>query len=55
MTKDLNENDIQVIENGKVIERQSSSAYKVTKSDIQRVRERQDKIRQSKSTSRTKG
>jgi hypothetical protein len=54
MTKDLNENDIQVIENGKVIERQSSSAYKVTKSDVQRVRERKDKIRQSKSTSRTK-
>jgi hypothetical protein len=54
MTKDLNENDIQVIENGRVIERQSSSAYKVTKSDIQRVRERQDKIGQSKSTSRKK-
>jgi hypothetical protein len=54
MTKDLNVNDIQVIENGQVIERQSSSTYKVTKSDIQRVRERKDKIRQSKSTNRTK-
>jgi hypothetical protein len=54
LTKDLNENGIQVIENGKVIERQSNCSYKVTESDIQRVTESQTKKRQTKSTSRGK-
>jgi hypothetical protein len=54
MTKDLNENDIQVIENGKVIQRQSNSSYKVKESDIKRVTERETKKRQTTSSSRTK-
>lgn len=51
MTKDLNENDIQVIENGKVIQRHSNSSYKVKESDIKRVTEQQTKKRQTRSSS----
>lgn len=54
MTKDLNEDDIQVIENGKVIERPRSASYKVKESDIQRVRELQANKRQTQSTHRGK-
>src|SRR6185369_11457724 len=53
MTKDLNENDIQVIENGKVIQ-QSNSSYKVKESDVKRVTERLTKKRQTKSSTRRK-
>jgi hypothetical protein len=41
MTKDLNEGEIQVIENGKAIERKNAPAYKVKQSDIERAREMQ--------------
>ena len=52
MTKNLNDNDIQVIENGKVIQRQSNSSYKVKESDIKRVTGRQTTKRQTRSSSR---
>jgi hypothetical protein len=41
MTKELNEDDIQVIENGKVIEHGKAPAFKVKQADIERAREMQ--------------
>jgi hypothetical protein len=48
MTKDLNEDDIQVVENGKVIKRKDGPAYKIKEADVQRARTLQAKRTQAK-------
>jgi hypothetical protein len=53
MTKELNEDDIQVIENGRVIEDRKAPAYKVEQSDIERAREMQSGAAKAKITKKS--
>jgi hypothetical protein len=48
MTKDEDDDSIQVIENGKVIERVGAPAYKIKQADIERARELQSRASKAK-------